>query len=58
MESIVSRDTIRDQARGAAATGRTIHEANPYPQGSAASIHWERDYLDCVHELEQEEALV
>ena len=52
MEPIVSRDTIRDQARSAAELGHHVHVANPDPAGTAAAIHFERDYWAAVRELE------
>lgn len=55
-EPIVSRETIRDLARKAAATDRPVCDANPYPEHSAAYRHFECDYWACVREIEQMES--
>lgn len=56
MEPIVSRDEIRVLAWKAADEGRQIHDANPYPVGTAAHTQFERDYW--AHDLEiQSEAV-
>ena len=52
MEPIASRDTIRDLARSAAELGQHVHSTNPYPAGTAAAVHFERDYWAAVRELE------
>lgn len=52
IEPIVSRDSIRDCARAAAESGQSINAANPYPPGTAAHIHFERDFWAAVRELE------
>lgn len=36
METIVSKDTVRDLASAALNSGQNVHRANPYPAGSAA----------------------
>lgn len=54
MEPIVSRDEIRLLAWQAADEGRQIHEANPYPDGTAAHAQFERDFWARDRELQGE----
>ncbi len=54
MEPIVSRDEIRLLAWQAAEEGRQIHEANPYPDGTAAHAQFERDFWARDRELQGE----
>lgn len=58
MEPIVSREAIRVLARKAAALDQAVQDANPYPENSAAHRHFERDFWECVSEIESSKAEV
>ena len=57
MEPIVSRDSIRDLARAAAAPDRPVQGVNPFPEHTTAHHQFETDYWAAVREREQQEAL-
>lgn len=49
-DTIVPRDHIRTTARACAEAGGTVHDC-PWPEGTAAREHFERDFYEAQREL-------
>lgn len=55
VEPNVCRDEIRRLAQEAAELNRPLHDANPYPIGTRARMHFELDYWERERQLNDEE---
>lgn len=55
MEPIVSRDYIRQLAWALVDERVPLREANPFPEGTQAHAHFERDFIARERELQLEE---